>query len=436
MKFFLFPLIILNMLQLNCETANKKGGPKIPTGNVIFIHPDGSAASMWAALRLLEVGPDGLLNWDRMEQMGLYRGHLTNSLNSSSNGAATVHAFGKKVPYHYYGSHPDQPITSLSGKTYSIMVEAGKAGFSRALINSGQICEPGTGAFVANSASRKLTDEISLQIIESGVELILSGGEKILLPKEVIGYHGVAGVRQDGRNLIEYARNLGYHVVYTREQMNGLPPGTDRILGVFSANHTFNDKTEENLQKNNLPHYVPSAPTVAEMTAFALSFFEKKKKPFFIVVEEEGTDNFANKNNARGTLEALRRADQAIGVVINYINRHPKTMLITAADSDAGSMKIIGVRNPENFNRPLPVTTDNGAPIDGTKGTNSLPFVAKPDRYGTELRFGLGWVSRDDLAGGVVAKAHGLNSALLPNNTDNTDIYRMMYATLFGRWLK
>ena len=34
------------------------------------------------------------------------------------------------------------------------------------------------------------------------------------------------------------------------------------------------------------------------------------------------------------------------------------------------------------------------------------------------------------------ARAHGLNAELLPKNVDNTDMYRMMYATLFGVWLE
>jgi hypothetical protein len=34
-----------------------------------------------------------------------------------------------------------------------------------------------------------------------------------------------------------------------------------------------------------------------------------------------------------------------------------------------------------------------------------------------------------------VARAHGLNADLLPVSVDNTDIYRMLYATLFGVWL-
>ena len=64
--------------------CSNDGSNNVQKGSVIFIHPDGSGASMWCAFRLLEVGPDGMTNWDKMETMGLYRGHLLNSTNSSS----------------------------------------------------------------------------------------------------------------------------------------------------------------------------------------------------------------------------------------------------------------------------------------------------------------------------------------------------------------
>ncbi len=413
----------------------KREAAKVKTGSVIFIHPDGSGAAMWGALRMLDEGPDGFTNWDRMGQMGVYRGHMLNSTNASSNGGATVHAFGVKVPYKNYGINPQKPFKSLSGKDYSVMTEAKQAGKGIALINSGHLCEPGTGAFVANAVKRANTDTISAQIIHSGAEIILGGGEELLLPKGVMGRHGKPGKRKDGRNLIEEAKEMGYTVVYTKTELLNLPLNTEKVLGVFAPGHTFNDQSEEDLERKKLPLYHSTAPSVAEMTEFTLKLLNRKGKDFLLVVEEEGTDNFANSNNAKGTLEALRRADGAIGASMKYIENHPKTLLLTAADSNAGGMHMVSIRDPRKFDSPLPATMGNGAPIDGINGTRTLPFVAVPDQFGKRLRFGITWAAYDDLGGGVVAKAHGLNSQLLPNNVDNTDIYRMMYATLFGKWL-
>jgi len=312
------------------------------------------------------------------------------------------------------------------------MVEAKKAGKAVALINSGHICEPGTGVFVANSSNRNSTDTISEQIIFSGADIILAGGEELLLPETQLGRHGKPGKRKDGKNLIKEAGKLGYTIVYNREELLALSLNTEKVLGVFAASHTFNDQTEEKLREKNLPLYDENAPSVAEMMEMALKILDHKRKGFLMVVEEEGTDNFANVNNAKGALQALSRADAAIGVAMNYIEENPNALLITAADSDAGGMQVVSVRDSKKFEEPLPPRESNGAPLDGREGKGTLPFVAAPDQFGNRLRFGISWASYDDVAGAVIAKAHGLNSELLPNNVDNTDIYRLIYATLFG----
>lgn len=402
------------------------------TGNVIFIHPDGSGASMWGALRLATVGPDSLLNWDRLDAIGLYRSHVLNSSNASSHAGATVHAYGVKVPFDTYGIHPERPFKSASGKPYSILKEARKAGHATALINSGHIAEPGTGVFAASWRERSQTDPISAQIIHSDVDVILSGGEALLLPSGVMGRHGAMGIRQDGRNLIEEADSLGYTLVYTRKELLALPDTVSRVLGVFAAEHSFNAKPEEELAAAGLSLYSSNAPTLAEMTQKTLAILSTREQPFFMVVEEEGSDNFANSNNARGTLEALHRADQAIGVALDHIDRNPNTLLVTAADSDAGGLEVMSLRDSTAFDRPLPAFSSNGSPVDGRDGTGTLPFVAAPDARGNRFRFGILWATDGDVAGGVLARAHGLNAHRLPTNVDNTDIYRLMYLTLFG----
>jgi hypothetical protein len=45
-------------------------------GSVVFVHPDGTGLSGWGAARLMKVGPDGTLNWDCLEKVGVYRGHM------------------------------------------------------------------------------------------------------------------------------------------------------------------------------------------------------------------------------------------------------------------------------------------------------------------------------------------------------------------------
>jgi len=426
-------ILILGMFY--CQKNKQNSERRVPKGNVIFIHPDGGGIASWAALRVLEKGPDGMLNWDCLSHLGIYRGHLKDALSSSSNGAATVHAYGVKVPYHSYGTYAQEKLVSLAGTDKSVMQEARDAGMAVAVINTGHLCEPGTGAQLASHPNRKDTDIISLQIIQSGADVILSGGETLLLPAGVVGRHGEPGVRKDGRNLIQHAMDSGYQVIYNRDELQALSPQTEKVLGVFAAGHTFNDETEEYLKKESIPLYAESAPTAAEMLASTLRILEHKKKPFLVVLEEEGSDNFANENNARGMLEALRRADLALGVALEFIEAHPQTLLLTTADSDAGGMHMIGIRDPEKFEEPLPEISENGSPLDGREGTGTPSFMAAPDQFGNQLRFGICWASKSDLGGGVVTRAHGLNADLLPQSVDNTDIYRMMYATLFGKWL-
>ncbi len=426
--------ILLLILLTTITTLAQHG--KLKTGNVIFVHPDGTALADWNALRILTVGPDSEINWDKLNSLALYQGHIKDRITSSSNAGATIHAYGIKANLDAFGMDNGSIPISRSGKKLSIMEEAKENKIFTGIINSGSIIEPGTAVFVSSEIKRNRYESISKQVIESGTDLIFSGGENWLLPKGVKGKFTDSGERTDGINLIEFAKNNGYVVIYTKEELTSLSPKVKKVLGVFAKEHTFNDETEEKQIAKKLPNYIETAPTLKEMTEFALKFFSEKGK-FFLVIEEEGTDNFGNKNNAQGKLEALKRADDALGVVIEYVKKNPKTLLVTASDSEAGGMEIAGYEIDKlGLNNPLPATDPNGAPIDGTKGTATLPFVSAPDNNGNQFYFGLAWSSFGDVTGSVVARAHGLNSEKMKGKVDNTFIYQLMYLTLFGKWVK
>lgn len=426
--------LLLGACATSAEHAGHDRDERTGVGDVIFIHPDGASAATWAAGRAALVGPDADLEWDKLPAIGVYRGHLRDSLTGTSNGGGTVHATGVKVFADAFGNSGGgdnaAPLVDETGAPISVAQQALARGIDVALVQSGTSTEPGTGCFLASVPSRQMHDEIAAQLIESGACVILGGGERWFLPAGATGVHG-EGRRADGRNLIAEAQRAGYRVVYTREQLLGIPAGTTKLLGVFAEVHTFNALPEERLREEGLPHYWDHAPTVGEMTAAALRVLRTRGNRFLLVVEEEGTDNFGNNNNAAGTMEAMRRADEAFGVARRHLAANPDTLVLTAADSDGGGMRLIGIPDAMPMNT-TPPTTSSGAPIDGVDGTTSPPFVSAPDRFGNTHRFVISWIGFEDVTGGVLVRADGLNSSLVTPTMDNTDIAKLIRRTLFG----
>jgi alkaline phosphatase len=403
---------------------------------VIFYHIDGTGIAHWQMARMLLAGPDGDINWDRLPHVAVYRGHAEDVLTPSSNAGATMHAYGAKAPHRAFGTDAEGlPPLSPSGQRRNIMHEARARGLATGLINSGHAAEPGTAVFAASAAARGDAEDIISRLVGSGVEVMLGGGEIDFLPEGMMGRHGRAGRRTDGRNLVAEAEAAGYRVVFTREELAALPDETARVLGIFAAEDTYNDEPEEALAGKNLEPYDPAAPTLAEMTAAALRFLGGRQ--FLLVVEEEGTDNFGNCNNATGTMEALRRADEGLGVVLDFVESHPDTLLLYASDSSGGNPDVIGLRGARSEEEMLRTGRDiNGAPVDGAEQTPeggvARPFTSAPDRAGRRHDFVVGWGSMLDTSGGIVARAAGLNAEKVQGSFDNTVVYPLFYETLFG----
>lgn len=405
------------------------------TGNVIFYHVDGTGIAHWQMARYLMAGPDGEINWDKLPHVAVYRGHAEDTLTPSSNAGATMHAYGVKVPHAAYGTDTGggRPV-SPAGQARSIMEEAQARGVAVGVINTGGVGEPGTACFLTSVAARDQGDEIAAQLMASGADVILVGGEEYFLPEGRRGVHGT-GRRKDGRDLIAEAKEAGYRVIFTKEELAALPDDAGKVLGVFSEDDTFNDEPEEVLQARGLAPYKSEAPTVAEMTTAALRLFGDRQ--FLLVVEEEGTDNFGNCNNAPGMLEALRRGDEGLGVALDYIETHPDTLLLTCADSEAGGPDVLGLRGSD-YEKPLLENgrDQTGAMIDGAERTPTggvaAPFVSAPDREGRRHEFVVVWATGMDTSGGIVARAAGLNADKVRGSFDNTDVYPLFYETLFG----
>jgi alkaline phosphatase len=509
-------------------------------GNMIFLHPDGTGPNHWTAARNYWAGPDGTLNWDRLPQMAAYRGHMTEVLTGTSNGGATVHAFGYKVEgLGSFGkdgdgtANPptDRFINALSGYPGSILREAANTGHPVGLVNDGNIGEPGTGAFAAEVGHRGNWNAIALQIIagrdgatpvgasaDRAPVVILGGGERNFLPtgtpRCAPGAAGTAtqqGIatypldcmvhtldwskpgpgrvatpdRDDGRNLLAEAAAAGYLVIRTRAEFDAAIARLEadrnwrpRILGLFAAHHTFNDRNEEDLiatgfreasidvnaKTSNLVLFgnpdranpgfnPPRGDEMMQMAVMALTRAGRAAgRPYLLVAEPESTDNFGNSNNAIGTLVSLKVADDMIGVALQTQERGSllwsplPTTVLTAADSDASGMQLRALRAATANVTTVGVNPAAGQLavsnlLDGLYGRGTQSFAAEPDQFGRVHHFGIAWAGTPDFAGGILARAssgrgnRGLTLADFSERFDNTDVYRFSYARLFGRLL-
>jgi len=406
--------------------------PPTPTGHgAIFFHPDGTSAAHWDAARIRYAGPDSALHWDRLPVLTTYRGHLSDQLDGTSNAGAVAHATGARPYSGSFGLDPSgQPYRSANGTLNTIMEDAVQAGLGTALVQTGSLIEPGTAAFVSRAARRADYEEIALEVVRSGVDVILGGGEQWLLPEGVRGRFG-PGRRTDGQNLIEMLRERGYTIAYTRDELMRVPAEAEKVFGVFSLSHTFHARSEVALRAAGTPVYVPTAPTVAEMAAFALRRVQQDPDGFFAVIEEEGSDNLCNAMHASGCLTALKRADDAIGVIREVIAARPSTFMLTTSDSNANGMQVV---NRDEADRNVPAfDPGSGAPMDGAGGPGTRPFQSMPDASGRAFPFAIAWAHDGDLGSGVLARAAGLEARekVSTLGLQNTDVYRLLYATLF-----
>lgn len=511
------------------------------TGNMIFIHPDGTDAAFWEAKRIYWDGSDAVSQWDLLPEMALYRGHMADQLDGTSNGGATVHAFGYKVdgPGSFGtdsgaedvlagDAEAPRSIDALSGYPGSWLREAGNAGHPIGIINDGDIAEPGTGAFLAEVATRDdpngivqqiLTGRPGFEEVDQDPVVILGGGEENFMPAgtryctrvqvqraerrgetiplrclvhrpagatltQPVPHRG--GTRTDGVNLLRVAKDNGYTVIRTRFEFERLrdavaagtvDPAGLKVLGLFADEDIFNDEPEESLIARGLvdesvpadakgtnlvlfgsepgtPGYRP--PTAAELNELGLTILqahaERTGRPFGLVSEIESTDNFGNNNNGIGALVALDHADGVIAAARDFQADHPRTLVLTAADSSGGAPQVYGL----NIDAGIPATVGSVPvnptglepegteppqnPVDGRYGRDSAPFLAAPDQFGQELPFGLVWAGGPDFNGGILTRAQGLNAELLRSTFfdrfDNVDVYRMAYLTLFGEALE
>lgn len=284
--------------------------------NIILFIGDGMGLGQITATRYRYLGPEGRLNMERMPVTGLVNTFAANSLITDSGAGATAMSTGFRTDIGMIGVTPD-------GKSRKTIMEVLQAkGLSTGLVTSSDITDATPGAFSSHVTSRKMKKAIVKQLIDSKVNLLVSGGET---------FHGEEFEGDDRISVIQYARDNGYHVLNEKETFKNT--AESHVLALFEG--MASDKLGDAIYFNK------EAPTLSECTAKAMEFLNRNDEGFFLMVEEEGIDSGSHINRIDFVTSHLKNFDDAVGLGLDFAMKNRETLVIVLADHETGGLTLV-----------------------------------------------------------------------------------------------
>ena len=318
----LLPLLLAAaLLQLPCATL--AAPPRELARNVILLIGDGMGPSHFGAAWLYSnrvLGRD--LNMSRLMKKG-HTAYLVNdtadAIVTESAAAAGQIATGQRMAARAISMSAD-------GRTpvRTIMEMASARRMATGLVTTSGITDATPAAFAAHLPDRADESSAAEQELKLGVDVLMGGRRQFFLPESA------GGKRRDGRNLLDEARAAGYTVAQDAGELAAAPDG--KLLGLFNM--------------SNMSYEIDRArsaePSLAEMTRKALATLARNRNGFLAMIEGGRIDHAAHLNDAPAAIRDTLAFDDAVGVAMAFVQRHPDTLLIVTADHETGGMALIG----------------------------------------------------------------------------------------------
>ena len=273
--------------------------------NVVFMIGDGMSLmtmySTWAANR-------GKLNIENCRCVGLAKTYCYDRLITDSGASGTALATGHKTRYHSVGVDPDgKPLTTLTDL-------AATKNKSTGVVVTCRLNDATPAAFCAHNSDREQAEAIIADYVGCGVDFIFGGGKRYFCERE------------DGRDIMEEMRALGYRTPENKEQLDAIESG--KVLAVW-ADH-------------DLPRPAERGEMLTEGTLKALELLSRNKKGFFLMVEASQIDDYGHSNQLRPLVEEVLDFDRTIGKVFEWAAADGNTLVVVTADHETGGLTLVG----------------------------------------------------------------------------------------------
>jgi alkaline phosphatase len=345
LKIVLLILLGTGSAQLMAQMASTEhGAPK----NLILIIGDGMGPQQIGLLEAYarqaprSVVKDRTTAFTRMLAQGGVLGmsmtHAASVLNTDSASSATQLAIGKF-------SGPEMIGIDMDGNPVPTILEiAKKLGKSTGLVSDVRLTHATPASFAAHQPKRTMENEIAVEMLATGANVMLSGGLRHWIPQQAndpttathqnlkritAGVVEIESERKDDLNLLEEARQQGYQLAFSKSQLEQAEG--DKILGLFAVSALPDAITARRLRNNN-----GTIPTLTEMSATAIAALAKNDKGFFLVIEAGLIDWAAHYNDTGTMLHEMLVINEVLNHVLDWAGERDDTLVVVTADHETG----------------------------------------------------------------------------------------------------
>lgn len=403
------------MVLVGASAGQAQDDPGGGARNVILFVGDGMGTSHRDAVRYVTVGSGGALAMDDMPYAGMSRTSPEDpeAFVTDSAAGGTAIASGVKTFNGAVGVDADENAVP------TVLERARQADKATGLVTDSQVTDATPASFGAHVPDRSDQSEIARQFLEeSQPDVILGGGEDYWFPEGNPGAHPDSPEedpeeKSEGTegDLVRQAQDQGYEYV---TDAAGLRAATGpKLLGLFANQEMFQQNPE-----GEGDVFDPPVP-LTEMTTKAIETLSRDPEGFFLMVEEEAIDEMAHQGNARLTIEAGQKLDEAVAVGKAFAESNPDTLVIVTADHETASMAL------EDVNE---VQSDPDYPNESGEGRSAEdgPFPVA----GSDGEFLVDWTTTNHTAEDVPVTAMGPGGEDLVGVYDNTHIHDAMLGAL------
>lgn len=328
----------------------KKAFAATPKNIVLFIS-DGMGVAQWQAGAIAN---GGKLNVGKMTNTGLITTNPCDTFCGDAPSHCTALACGVNSHQGAVGVDKD------NNPVKNIIELAKEAGIATGIVSSNTLVEGSNVPFIGHTQNRMMTDQITAQYVDTGVDVFIGAGESFFT-NSVKGFgpptgagagntpngqggrqagnnaqqaQGGAGPqmtfvpRADGRDLLGELKQKGYQVLSSWEEIKQVKSG--KLAG-------FTDK----IQMPNLANGREKAMYPDEVS-LALNLLSQNGKGFFLMTSSMFPDRASHNGKIDLLCEEAINLDEAIGRAMDFADQQGETLILVVGSPEASGMTLVG----------------------------------------------------------------------------------------------